>query len=128
MVKVLSRRGISNGGMFNVKLGTGYFNLPPLLCNLTSNKNNLSFISCQTNRLGFLTFLTYPCVSHTNSLIRFFSCCQPMSYRLCVVLPTLSIQTPLLFHLQMFEIVKSQLPEVLVPLTEYVCMTPEWKL
>lgn len=44
-----------------------------------------------------------------------------MSYCLCVVLPNLCIEIPLLCHLQVSEVVKSQLPEVLVPLTGYVC-------
>lgn len=43
--------------------------------------------------------------------------------------PTKTVHSDhLLFHLQVFETVKSPPPEVLVSLTEYVCTTLEWKL
>lgn len=100
--------------------------LPPLLCNLTSNKNILHICAPQTNRLGFLASLTYPCVSHT-VWSDFSAVITLVILSLCG--PTKAVHSDhLLFHLQVFETVKSQLPEVLVPLTEYVCMTPEWKL
>lgn len=112
-------------GTFNVKLGTGYY-LPPLLCNLTSNKNILHICAPQTNRRGFLASLTYPCVSHT-VWSGFSAVTTLVILSLCG--PTKTVHSDhLLSHLQVFETVKSQLPEVLVPLTEYVCMTLEWKL
>lgn len=83
---------------------------PSLLSNLTSNKNNLFFITCapQTNRL--VSSLSWHYMFH----IQFNQVFQPPTHVicLCVVLPKLSVQTPLLFHSHVFEIVKSQLPEV----------------
>lgn len=95
--------------------------LPSLLCNLTSNNTYSSYLVHLKLWTGFLHFLDISIsVSHTDCWIWVSAVTNP-----CHTVSVWSFQTvlsdPLLCHLQVSEIVKSQLPEVLVPLTGYIC-------